>query len=94
MNMGHSHDIKPCPWCGGKAVVNKQDWTPQSKQKFGDNPKGAYVYCAVCMARGPMMMFCHYGANTSHCGEAVIDAIKQWNRVCDQLVQYKEREQE
>lgn len=64
-------DLKPCPFCGGEAILCK-DLKPDGHCSY----KVAYVKCQDCGCNtGAYIIDGYYGVKTT-----VNDAIKAWNR--------------
>lgn len=67
--------LKPCPFCGGKAYLEK---------KFrafidGESARVAFVRCKQCNARSGRVKLSDYG-RTSSSGEANKKVVDAWNR--------------
>lgn len=58
-------ELKPCPFCGGKAELKKRE--------YGDNTGFAYVLCKDCGNKTQ-----EFDKSLDLC--AVDEAIKSWNR--------------
>lgn len=73
--MDKQYDIKPCPFCGGKAILER------SHRAFIDAKtcKVAFVRCSKCNARTSRVPLSKYGA-TSHSIWAEKEAVDNWNR--------------
>ncbi len=68
------NELKPCPFCGGKAYLEKS-----SRGFVKAKPtKVAFVRCTVCDARSTRFDLAQYG-RTSKSKEANAEAIKAWN---------------
>ena len=67
--------LKPCPFCGGRAYLEK------SHRAFinAQTTRVSYVRCTKCNARTERVPFEKYG-KTSHSTEAEVEAVKAWNR--------------
>lgn len=63
--MNNKIELKPCPFCGGKAKF--------VKNTYGDNTGNASVRCTVCGARTP-----NYEKSLDWC--AINEAADTWNR--------------
>lgn len=76
--MENKYNLKPCPFCGGKARLEK------SSRGFieGKSTRIAYVYCLECNARSPRFKLEDFGS-TSHSMKANELAIEAWNRRTD-----------
>lgn len=59
-----NEELKPCPFCGGKAVIYVND--------------GVCAVCTERGATTPIYVDAYYNGNPT--GGAVDRAIKQWNR--------------
>lgn len=70
-----SGELKPCPFCGGPAVLER------NHRAFigGVTSRVAYVRCRRCNARSGRFELRDFGA-TSHSKEANAKAIEAWNR--------------
>ena len=75
MNMPSSYQLKPCPFCGGKAQLEG------SFRAFvnGETTRVALVKCTACQARSGRVPLSDYG-KSSHSVEANQKAIDMWNR--------------
>ena len=69
------YDLKPCPFCGGKAFLEDHHRAFINAQ----TSIVAFVRCKVCNARSPRFKVADFG-HTSHSGEANRKAIEAWNR--------------
>lgn len=67
-------ELKPCPFCGGKAYLEKQH------RAFigGETTKVCFVRCLKCNARSGRYKISDYG-KTSHSWEAREKAVEAWN---------------
>lgn len=67
--------IKPCPFCGGKAYLER------SHRAFinAETTKVTFVRCTVCNARSGRVNISDYG-RTSSSVEASSKAVRAWNR--------------
>ena len=68
-------ELKPCPFCGGEAKLEK------STRAFvgGKSTKCSLVHCSKCNARTAKFDITDYG-RSSHSLAARLDAIEAWNR--------------
>lgn len=62
------NELKPCPFCGGKAYLVAND--------------GARVVCGKCKSSTQALIDSWYGDHPS--GSAVVAVIKYWNQRFDQ----------
>ena len=71
-------ELKPCPFCGGKAYLEK------SHRAFVDSKttRVAFVRCTKCHARSGRTELGEYGFS-SFSIEACMDAVDAWNRRAD-----------
>ena len=69
------YKILPCPFCGGKAVLEK------SHRAFinAKTTRVAFVRCVECNARSGRVNLADYGC-TSTSRDANLKAIAAWNR--------------
>lgn len=70
-------DLKPCPWCGGKAIVTR--YPANCCLRYGEKPE--YIYhaiCTQCDATAPNGQFIDGWMNTEK--EATAKAIEAWNK--------------
>ena len=68
------YSLKPCPFCGGKAKLEK------SFRAFigGETRKVAFVHCVSCSARSGRVPISNYG-KSSHSYLAEQKAVDFWN---------------
>lgn len=61
-------ELKPCPFCGGQAIIQKWEMTPDERFHIPDNHGYWYsIFCDNCLSEG------------SECVTEE-EAIKAWNR--------------
>ena len=70
-----NEELKPCPFCGGRAVLEK------AHRAFIDakTARVAFVRCTVCNARSGREKLSDYG-HTATSNEANMKVIAAWNR--------------
>ncbi len=69
------YDLLPCPFCGGKAIVE------HSHRAFinAQSTRVTFVRCKKCNARTNRVQISEYG-HTSESTEATDRAVEYWNR--------------
>ena len=69
------YDLKPCPFCGGKAVLEK------AHRAFinGETTRVTFIRCDECNARSGRVRLSDYGC-TSTSSAAISTVIAAWNR--------------
>ena len=70
-----NNKLKPCPFCGGKAFLEKSS----RMMVFGSLERCSYVKCINCHARGGRFVLSNYG-KSHHSAEASARAVEAWNR--------------
>lgn len=71
--------LEPCPFCGGKAFLEKADAKINGKYM-----KAAFVRCCKCYAR--TSRFLYYDNDIITLEKAKQDAIAAWNMRCKDAV--------
>ena len=72
MSYRKPYDMKPCPFCGGKAHM---EYDSRSYMN-GKSTRVSYVYCEVCNSRSPK--FDRLECNPRSIAEG--KAVEAWNR--------------
>lgn len=69
-------NLRACPFCGGKAIIESWDMTPYEKLGI-DNPDGRWysVFCSECCSSGPDCL-------------TAVDAVNEWNQRTSEPAKY------
>lgn len=78
MNQKIHYELKPCPFCGGQAYLERNS----RAFMYGKSTRVAYVRCVDCEARSGKYDVADYG-HTSKSQEAERAAVDQWNMRCE-----------